>query len=127
MRILAIDYGQARMGLALSDELGLFAFPYKTLARQNTPEILAAIFRICEEEGVTEVVIGDPITHRGEVTEAGWRIRGFVDLLRENLHCPVALENERFSSRLAFQQGASDRDSGAACVILQGYLDRLHN
>lgn len=122
MRILAIDYGQARMGLALSDELGLFAFPYVTL---SGVDFVSHIAQICEKENVSQVVVGDPITHAGEAGQASQRVREFAVRLREGLLCPVTFENERFSTALAIRNGARDPDTGAACVILQSYLDRM--
>ena len=139
MRALGIDYGQRRIGLALSDASGMLARPWKTIARTGNPSQvaqaiaheLASLER--EEQPVGVVVIGYPRRLSGEASEQTARVSLVADCLRRLVPVPLVLQDERLSSREADQLLARSEkdwrkrkaqlDAMAAAVILQDYLD----
>jgi len=133
-RILAIDYGRVRHGLAVSDGLGLLAHPLPALQRRSPAEDLAALRRLIEERGIERLLLGLPLEmHGGEGTMAR-EVRRFGDSLAASLGLPLTYEDERLSSDEAEQRlregglRPSDRkrrrDSVAALVILESVLQR---
>jgi len=133
-RILAIDYGERRIGLAISDELGIIASGLGTL--QNRMSLIDDIAEIVRLRCCVRVIIGLPLTLRGEHGRAAATVTDFVVKLRSMLPIPVEMIDERFTSSLA-QQAILDmgvgkkkrRDKGkideiAAVILLQGYLSR---
>ncbi|MEW6731391.1 MAG: Holliday junction resolvase RuvX [Acidobacteriota bacterium] len=135
MRILAIDYGERRLGLAISDELQMTARPLKTLARLPKEQALIQIAQIVCENGVGSVVVGLPLRLDGTHGDAAARVEKFIALLGERLSCPVLAWDERLSSyeaeermRAAGLNTAARRariDEFAALVILEDYLQHL--
>ncbi len=133
-RILAIDYGTVRMGLAISDPFGLTAQGLPTLERTNKRADLSRIAQLTADFSVAEVVMGNPVSPRGEDTEMSRRAARFADELRRSLGIPVVLWDERLTSleadRALTESGASrsvrrrSRDRMAAQILLQSYLDR---
>lgn len=133
MRTLGIDYGAARVGLALSDELGVLASPYTTLAYSKT--IFEEIAEIVRRENVGAVVIGMPYDANGAETESTRRTKNFTEKLRKVLDCPVAEHDEAFSSRRAMERMVEagvrkskrrqkeNTDNWAAAIVLQEFLD----
>jgi putative holliday junction resolvase len=132
-RTLAIDYGEKRIGLALSDELGIIATGLGSIP--NDKEALHAIVRIIAERDVQCVIIGLPLTLRGERGSAVLMVERFADALRPLLLVPLELIDERFTSSMA-QQAIRDMGMGkkkrrdkskideiSAVILLQGYLD----
>jgi len=133
-RILAIDHGTVRIGLALSDELELVANPFKTLDANHEPE--RAIARIVQEKHIAKIVIGMPFRMDGQRGEAVERVEKFADKLGKELRheIPIEFVDERLSSVEAeaslSRSGITDRkerkevvDQLAAVVILQDYLN----
>lgn len=137
MRILGIDLGERRIGLAISDPSGLLARPLDVIAArgdQQLHEVLRAIGRLAaEEDGLAAVVLGLPRRLDGSPNEQTARAAAFAEALRARIPQPVALQDERLSSveaesRLAlFDRDWRSRkkklDAAAAAVILQDYLD----
>jgi putative Holliday junction resolvase len=139
VRVLGIDYGQRRIGLALSDATGLLARPWKTLVLQGgaaraADAIAAEINRLqAEDEGLAAVVLGWPRRLSGEPNEQTAKVEKLANSLRGRLSIPLVLQDERLSSREAEQvlaQRIKDwrkrkalLDAAAAAVILQDYLD----
>jgi len=132
-RILALDYGSRRIGMAVSDPLGFTAQPLPPLRREGDRRDVEAIARAAEAVGAVEVVVGLPLLpDGGEGTEAG-RVRRFVEKLREHLGIPVGLWDERMTTVQAEKHLVASgvrrearrevRDSVAACLILQTVLD----
>ncbi len=133
-RIMALDPGEKRMGVAMSDEMGLIAQPLETHACGSAEEVVAHVRSLVEAHGVTEVVVGLPIRLNGEPGRAAERVRGFIERLEEVLEVPVVPWDERLTSKAAERmliqanvsrskrKGAVDRV--AAAVLLQSYLDR---
>ena len=132
-KILAIDHGTVRVGLAISDEMELVASPLKTL--QNGPRLLEETVRIIRDKRVARVVVGAPMLMSGHKGEAMERVERFVELLSKALQheVPIELVDERLSSvtaeRALKRQGhVIDPKEGlvdqlAAAVILQDYLN----
>ena len=130
--ILAIDFGRARIGTAISDELQLLAHPLETIAANERS--IARITEIVRERKVDHVVVGIPRQLSGEIGAAASETLGFVDKLRAILCCPVVTWDERLTTvaahRALREVGKKTRatrdyvDQVAAQMILQGYLDR---
>lgn len=140
-RILALDPGGRRVGVALSDELGLFAHPREAIISPSAVQTAAAVERIVREEGIAEVVVGLPISLSGERSSQTLEAEALMKLLRERLHVPVTAWDERLSSvqasrplrgatkgeehspdaKRSRKSGASD--SRSAAIVLQAVLD----
>lgn len=132
-RILAIDFGSKRMGLAMSDPLGITAQGLPTRERIRMDDDLQHIRGLTEEYSIARVIVGHPIGHAGHETAMSERARGFAEKLRRRLPCPVELWDERLTSVIANRvlresgMGIEKRrravDRVAATLLLQGYLD----
>jgi putative Holliday junction resolvase len=133
-RVLGLDLGQARIGVAVSDEAGRVAVPVGTV-RTGAPQDVKAIAALAREYAVARIVVGHPLTLAGASGEAADQAEKFADALRGFLGIPVALQDERLSTvqaegelRRAGVKGRDRRavvDQSAATVILQAYLDRV--
>ena len=128
-RLLGIDHGSARTGLALSDELGMFAHPRPAI-RGGSAETISAIARLVAAEDVGEVFVGLPLTLAGGDSEQTAAARGFAAALRGALAVPVRECDERYSTvqagrtvRGAARRKSGELDSAAAALILQSVLD----
>ena len=132
-RVLGIDYGERRIGLALSDPLGIIAKPLKVIDRKTTPDYKSVIIEIIEEKKVIEIVIGLPITMRGGYSNQTKAVQKFIDEISEICNIPVTEIDERLSSIAAkkalHEQGVKTGhekgrvDETAAAIILQEFLD----
>ena len=133
-RILGIDYGKKRTGVAVSDPLGIFATPLETVP---SADIVAYIKNYTQKERVSAIVVGYPVNMDNTPSEAARFVDQFLNLLKK--HFPslsVILEDERFTSKMAFQtmidggvkkmdrRDKSMVDKISAAIILQSYLDR---
>jgi putative holliday junction resolvase len=135
MRILALDYGEKNMGVALSDPLGLTAGALTTLRRESIKKDLLAIHTLVETYQVEKVVLGLPLNMDGRKGPAALRVEAFARRLQGRLRVPVVLWDERLSTVAAgkaLREGEVGRreqgkviDSMAAAIILQGYLDAV--
>ncbi|HEY7207373.1 MAG TPA: Holliday junction resolvase RuvX [Gaiellaceae bacterium] len=123
MKVLALDYGRARTGLALSDPTGTLARPLGVVERASEPTGLDRIAAVVADEGVEQVVVGMPLTLRGERGEQARETETFVEALAARLAVPVVTYDERFTTGLA-QRTASDapEDAVAAAHLLSDYL-----
>ncbi len=136
-RILAIDFGTRRMGLAVSDALGITAQGLPTLERTRLNDDLEQLRSLVEEYSVERVLVGNPIGHSGAETAMSQRVAEFTEKLRRRLPCPVELRDERLTSveanRTLREAGLSIRkrqraaDRVAAVLLLQSYLDQIEN
>lgn len=125
-RVLALDHGSARCGCAISDPSGTLATPLPAVARPDTRRGLGELARLVEEHGAERVVVGLPVTLRGEEGEQAAEARAFAQRLERRLGVPVELHDERLTTRLAERTGGSgDADSRAAAHLLEGYLARI--
>src|SRR3954469_6395320 len=125
MRVLALDYGAARTGVAVSDASGTLARPVCVVRKAATEDGLAELTRIVVEQEAERVVVGLPLTLRGEHGKQAAETERFVAALRALLTVPVETADERFTTALAQRFGGSaPEDAVAAAHLLQGWLDR---
>ena len=132
-RVLALDLGQVRIGVAISDPARRVAVPLGTV-RTGPPDDLRAIGSLVRQHGVTQVVVGLPLRMSGKRGEAAVLAEGFAAVLREALGVSVDMQDERLSTveaerglARAGTRGRARRrvvDQSAAALILQSYLDR---
>ncbi|MDO8604257.1 MAG: Holliday junction resolvase RuvX [bacterium] len=127
MRYLGIDYGTKRIGLAVSDEGGILAFPYAIL--ENTKGSIGEIKTICGHESVELIVIGESVDYKGEPNIVKKEVDKFIVSLKKIVSIPVVEEREFLTTQQArFYQTRRRRvDDSAAAIILQSYLDRKNN
>jgi putative holliday junction resolvase len=122
---MALDYGSARTGVAVSDRTGMLARPLGVVEQAGTENGLAELAGLVRAEAVERVVVGLPLTLRGSHGEQAAETERFVEALRGVLDIPVELFDERFTTDLA-QQTAGDApvDALAAAHLLSGWLER---
>ena len=133
MKILGIDYGRVRIGLALSEEEGKIAFGRGTILRKNLDDDLKKIEEIVKEEKAAEIVVGLPLKLNGSKAEQAEEAERFTGKLKEKIALPVKLWDERLSTaqaeRILLQADLRRKkrkkviDKVAAQIILQSYLD----
>lgn len=133
MRIMALDIGDRRIGIAMSDALRLTIQGRPTLTRSSLPADLDGIRRLVEQNDVGEIVVGDPLHMSGQPSPQCEKVRAFVAGLQQVVSVPVRLWDERLSSREAEEmlksQGLDWKarrrrlDEFSALVILRSYLD----
>jgi putative holliday junction resolvase len=124
-RIVALDHGLARCGAAVSDPSGTLATPLPAIERPDSKKGLAAVARMVEDHGADHVIVGLPLTLRGEEGEQAARARTFAQRLERRLNVPVTMHDERLTTRLAERTGGTeDADSRAAAHLLESYLAR---
>jgi putative holliday junction resolvase len=125
MKVMALNYGSARTGVAVSDPTGTVARPVGVVEKAGSENGLAELARLVREEGVERVVVGLPLTLRGAHGEQAAETERFVDALRGAIDVPVELFDERFTTDLAQQTaGAASVDALAAAHLLSGWLER---
>lgn len=123
MRVLALDYGSARCGCALSDPTGTLATPIDPVERPATRRGFARLLEVIREREVGRVVVGLPLSLRGGDSAQTGEARAFAERLRASVDVPVELYDERFTTRLAQRTpGAAAEDSRAAALLLEGWL-----
>ena len=132
-RALGIDFGEKRVGLALSDRSNLIASPYKTLQYISENDLISEIKKIVIDKEIGVFVIGLPLNMKGEDSDQTKKVRRFKNLL-SILELPIIYEDERFSSIIARNSlvsqnvktghNKSEIDRTAAAIILQQYLDK---
>ena len=133
-RLIGIDYGRKRTGLAASDPLGIFASALETVP---SAKIIEYLKKYAEKETITHIVIGYPMNLNGQPSEAAKDVDAFLPTLKKAFpDVPVTLEDERFTSVLAHRamidggmkykdrKDKNSVDKISAAIILQGYLDR---
>ncbi|TMK80529.1 MAG: Holliday junction resolvase RuvX [Actinobacteria bacterium] len=123
MKVLALDFGSARTGVAVSDPTGTVARPVGVVPKAATEAGLTRIDELVREHGVERVVVGLPLTMRGEHGEQAAETERFVALLAETVEVPVETFDERFTTDLAEQGGGQTAtDARAAAHLLSSYL-----
>lgn len=124
MKKMGIDFGSKRVGVALTDEAGLMAFPHDVLP--NDKDLLGKIVALIEKESVEEVVIGHSLGRDGEPNPIHDAVETFMTDLTLQLPVPVHLEPEQYSTQEAVRfQGRNDKtDASAAAIILNSYITR---
>jgi putative holliday junction resolvase len=126
MRVLALDYGAARCGAAVSDPTGTLATPLEPVLRPGTRQGLRRLVALVAELAAERVVIGLPLSLSGADSAQTAETRAFAARLQEAVQVPVELYDERFTTRLAGRAGGSaSLDSRAAAVLLDEWLTRF--
>jgi len=133
MRILAIDHGTVRMGIAVSDELKMIAHPMEYIPAEPFADFLAGLKEILREKEVELVLVGMPRNMDGSYGQAALKVQEFVTALKDAITVPIRTWDERLTSAQANRfliQGNVRRekrkekvDSMAAAILLQSYLD----
>lgn len=136
MIYLGLDFGEKRIGVAKSDELGLMAHPLPFIVCKSEDQVLTVIRRLLDEHGVKKIVVGLPKTMKGEIGSQGKTVVAFVERLREKTACDVVTWDERLTTaqaeRVLLAQDVSrakrkvKRDALAAQITLQSYLDFIN-
>ena len=123
MKLLALDYGAARTGVAVTDASGTIARPLTVVERAATEAGLQRIGELVRDEEVEAVVVGLPLTLRGERGSQAEETERFVELLRAALDVQIESYDERFTTTLATQAaGTAPEDARAAAHLLESYL-----
>jgi putative Holliday junction resolvase len=125
VKVLALDYGPARTGVAVSDPTGTLARPVGVVERAATEAGLARLVELVRAEAPERIVVGLPLTLRGEHGEQARETERFVEALREAVDVPVESLDERFTTTLAARTPArAPEDARAAAHLLATYLER---
>jgi putative holliday junction resolvase len=123
VRVLALDYGRARCGCAISDPTGVLATPLEPVLQVRTRRGLARLRTLTAQLDVERVVVGLPLSLSGADSEQTAEAREFASALQGRLAVPVELYDERFTTKLAARGGGrASEDSRAAAHLLQGWL-----
>ncbi|MBU1036611.1 Holliday junction resolvase RuvX [Patescibacteria group bacterium] len=120
-KILGIDYGEAKIGLALAEAGTKVAVPWKVFSQKD---LLKKIKEIVEAEDIGKIVVGLPLSLKGSETKQTQKVRDFIQRLRDSVKIEIITEDERLTTVQAQKQGGDD--SLAASYILQTYLDRYY-
>lgn len=132
-RILGLDYGERRIGLALSDPLGIIAKPLTVIDRQKIADHISKISEIISERKVTSIVVGLPLTLKGQYSKQTEIVLDYIEQLKADLKIPILTIDERLSS-IAAKKSLQEQsvktghekgrvDETAAAIFLQEYLD----
>ena len=126
MRVLALDYGSARCGCALSDPTGTLATPIDPIERPTTRRGFARVTELVRDRGVERVVVGLPLGLSGADTDQTREARAFADRLAGAVPVPVEMYDERFTTAIAARatDARTSEDSRAAAVLLEDWLAR---
>jgi putative Holliday junction resolvase len=135
MRVLALDHGTKRVGLAISDEMGMIAQPLTFLPAEPIAELLEGLKKVVSERKVEQILVGIPRNMDGSYGPAAEKVRRFIEQLKGALTIPIRTWDERLTSAQANRdmiQGGLRReerklkaDQTAAAILLQSYLDSL--
>ena len=132
-RVLGLDFGERRIGLALSAPLGIIAKPLTIIDRKKTADHISRISEIVSERKITSIVVGLPLTLKGNYSKQTEIVLAFIDQLKSDLQIPIMTVDERLSSVAAEKSLQAQAvktghnkgrvDETAAAIILQEYLD----
>jgi len=134
MRVVGIDYGERRLGIAVSDPGGTIAMPFRVLDVRGDDDAVAQVRELCGDLSAERIVVGLPLNMDGSRGPMAERVERFIEQLSGEFDIPVETTDERLSTRLvervlldadmSRKRRKGVRDKLAAQVILQGYLDR---
>ena len=123
MRVLALDHGEARCGVAVSDPTGELVTPLEVVERPDSRKGLQRVVAVVRERAAELVVVGLPLTLAGDEGQQAGAARAFAERLAERVEVPVELHDERLTSRMADRTGgAAASDSVAAAHLLESWL-----
>ncbi len=134
-RLMAIDYGEKRIGIALSDPLKMFSKPFKVLANSGKNKLIADLNDLVKEQSVSKIILGHPLGESGQETKKTQEIMKIHKLLVNKLDVEVILQDERFTTvdannelkKLGYNYMEAKKviDMVAASLILKTYMERL--
>ena len=134
-RILCLDVGDVRIGLAMSDIMKIIANPLETLKRKNSQADFDYILNICKQNDVELIISGLPLSMNGQENVQTQKTREFIEVLQSQTNIPIKFVDERLTTvsaqRVLIESGMRREnrknvvDKVAAAIILQGYLDRF--
>lgn len=138
MRILGIDYGEKKIGIAISDESAKFAFPASVIHNTSANGVLKALKIICDKNNIAKIILGQSLTYKMQPNVIMKRVEKFKSFIEERLNIPVGYESEILTSKQAerminekkkphsrrFASLRGKVHASAAALILQSYLDR---
>ena len=134
-RVMALDYGERKIGVALSDSLQMIAYPYKTIDRKKTPNYIGEIKNILEDKEVEAIVVGYPISMSGQETKQTKITMDFINELKNKLNIEIFKYDERLSSKEASRYLKNQNiktghnkekiDQISASIILEQFLSSL--
>ena len=134
MRVIGLDLGERRIGVAVSDPTGVLATPHGIIHRASRVEDFERIARLVEEVGAERVVVGLPLSLSGDTGPQARRVQRYSRALAKHLTVPLEYQDERYSTSTAnaklLETGRRKQvaiDAAAAAVILQDYLDRIRS
>lgn len=135
MRIMAIDLGEVRTGIALSDPLGIIASPYCVFSGYGRTRLKDAVLEIAEKEDVRTIILGYPQRTDFKESKMKEKAESFYNFIKKRTEIPIVLLNEAFTTVIASRklhdidmdtrEQRSLIDAAAAAVLLQGYLDSI--
>jgi putative Holliday junction resolvase len=133
-RIIAVDMGEKRVGVAISDPSGIIAQPLLTIERHDNAALMLELKKVVEQYGVERIIVGIPYALNGSETKKSIEITAFTRQLQAALHVPIVMEDERLTTRMAENslhmmgkkvgKSRNKIDQIAAAHILQHYLKR---
>jgi len=136
-RILCLDYGRKKMGIAMTDPLGITAQPFKTVRNDSRQQVLDQILEIIEKYEVSEIVVGLPLTMKGQKGPMALEVEKFVKYLRSRMKTPIVFWDERLSSKQAQRtlhyldmkpsMNKKKVDRIAAAIMLESYVAFKNN
>jgi len=129
MRYLGIDYGNRKVGLAISDEAGSFAFPYQVVKNEGVDKLVGQIEKICDNEGIGVIILGESLDLSGQANPIQKDILVLKEKLEQETGREIILQKEFFTTqeaRRGIDEDGTDlaTDARAAALILKSYLDR---
>ncbi len=138
MRLLGIDYGEKKIGVAISDESAKFAFPHSVLDNISANSVLKALKIICDKNDIGKIVIGQSLTYKMQPNPIMKRIEKFKSFIEERINIPVEYESEILTTKQAERMTRETKTGArmksrkkdekihvsAAALILQSYLDK---
>jgi putative Holliday junction resolvase len=127
---MAIDYGEKRVGLAITDPLGIISQPFLTIENKSQKKLIKRLKFIIQENSVGLILVGNPLSHNGQATKMSRKIAVFVDELKKVVSVDVQLWDERFTSKYAvntlkdvgLKKKGSKIDQIAASLMLDEYI-----
>lgn len=130
MRVMAIDYGKSRVGIALSDPLGVISQPLTTIKVKSQKALFRQILEIIQQSDVGLIIIGNPLSHKGKATKMSEQISRFIKQLKKMTDIEIKLWDERFTSQYAMNIMKEIKvkkqkdlvDQVAASIMLDEYL-----
>ena len=134
-RLLGIDPGKNRIGIAISDEDKLVSTPFKTISKKNNPNFINEIKDIVLEHNIKGIIVGNPINMDGSEGPSAQSAKDFAQFISKNISIPIAMWDERLSTEGAFNISSNldinvskkveKLDQNAASFILQGAIDYI--